>query len=425
MNAPVVLVDPYSSGVALGRALRRAGFDTHAVLSSPAPAPEYTKTFQPADHAGVVSAGVTSAGPGFDRVLQLVRAIGPVAVIPGAESGVELADALAAELTPELANDPARSHARRDKAAMMATLRAAGIPTVRTLAVTEAEGCAARAAEQGLSAAGDLVVKPARSSLSDGLTLVPAGGDLEAAVRSVLGARNLLGSVNETVLVQERIHGTEYVVDTFTEHGRHIVTNICRYTKVAVGDSFAVYESTDFLPEDAPETPVLVAYVRQVLDALGVRFGPCHSEVMLTEDGPRLMETGARLAGAGLPGACELATGSSAISRYLDRLHGQPQDTRDYVLQRRVRGVYLVFRTPGTVTNTAVLDRIRVLPSCRHLHLGLSEGDPVAPTTGLMSTMTRGWALLAHRDPARVERDHAEFRRIEAELKVVEHGALQ
>jgi biotin carboxylase len=413
-NGNIVLVDPYSSGVALGRTLRRAGFATHAVLTSPAPHPQYTRTFQRADHTGVISADTA-----FDQVLDQVRSVGPDAVLPGAESGVELADALAARLTPELANDPALSRARRDKAAMVATVRAAGIPTIRTAAVTDWRDCVAVAAAAGLSTAdGDLVVKPARSSLSDGLTLVRAGGDLAAAVRRVLGMRNLLGTINETVLVQERIHGTEYVVDTFTDNGRHTVTNICRYNKVAVGESFAVYESTDFVPEDSPENPALIAYVRRVLDALGVRFGPCHTEVMFTADGPLLMETGARLAGAGLAGACELATGSSALSHYVRRLRGERPDQADYRLRRRVRGVYLVFDSFGVVSNTAALDRVRDLRSCRHFQLELRDGDSVAPTTGLMSTMNRGWALLAHRDPAQVDADHAEFRRIERDLRV-------
>jgi biotin carboxylase len=414
VNANVVLVDPYSSGVALGRTLRRAGFATYAVLTSPAPDEQYTRTFQRSDHCGVISADA-----GFEQVLDRVRSLGSHAVLPGAESGVELADALAARLTPELANDPARSRARRDKGAMLAAVRAAGIPTIRTAVITGRHDCVAVAAAAGLSTAnGDLVVKPARSSLSDGLTLVRAGGDLAAAVRGVLGARNLLGAVNETVLVQERVHGTEYVVDTFTENGRHAVTDVCRYSKVAVGESFAVYESTDFVPDDAPENPALIAYVRRVLDALGIRFGPCHTEVVLTADGPLLMETGARLAGAGLAGACELATGSSALTRYVRRLRGEHCDEADYTLRRRVRGVYLVLDRAGVVSNTAALDRVRTLRSCRHFQLGLRDGDLVEPTTGLMSTMGRGWALLAHRDPAQVNADHARFRRIERELRV-------
>lgn len=410
----VVLVDPYSSGVALGRTLRRAGFATHAVLTTPRPDPAYTRTFAASDHAGT-----TEAGLGLAEVLDRVGRTRPVAVLPGAECGVEFADALAARLTPEFANDPERSVARRDKAVMMRTLKAAGIPTIPTVAVDDWHGCTEAAAAAGLSTdTGELVVKPARSSLSDGLTLVPRGGDLTAAVRDLLGVRNLLGTVNRTVLVQRRMHGTEYVVDTFTQNGRHAVTNVCRYNKVPVGDSFAVYESTDFLPEDSPGNPSLIAYVRRVLDALGVRFGPCHSEVLLTDDGPVLMETGARLSGAGLAGATELATGGSALSRYVHSLNGGPPDRTDYTLRRRVRGVYLVFGESGVVSNTAVLDRVRHLPSCRHVQLPLRDGDRVERSTGLMSTMNQGWALLAHRDLGRLEADHDEFRRIQRDLRV-------
>nr|WP_280882784.1 ATP-grasp domain-containing protein [Streptomyces pseudovenezuelae] len=414
----VVLVDPYSSGVALGKALRRAGLTTYAVLSYPPPDPRLTRTFEAGDHTDVIS-----AEKGFSRVVDFVRNLGPLAVIAGIETGVELADSLSAELGLTLANDPALSRARRDKAAMMRTLQDAGVPVIRSMPVTDWRGSAQTVAAHGLSTeTGDLVVKPTRSAMSDGLRLARRGSDLEATVREVLGTRNVMGSVNDTVLVQERVHGTEYVVDTFSDRGHHVVTNVCRYNKVAFGDSFAVYESTDFLPEDSPEIAALVPYVKRVLNALGIRFGACHNEVMLTEDGPLLMETGARLAGSGLVGAAELATGGSGISRYVQRLAEGATDGGDYRLQRRVRGVYLVFRRHGTVTNTAALERIRTLRSCRHAELSVRDGDVVSPTGGLMSTMTRGWALLAHRDLDQVERDHEEFRRIESELTFTGHA---
>ena len=35
-----------------------------------------------------------------------------------------------------------------------------------------------------------------------------------------------------------------------------------------------------------------------MLDALGIRFGPAHTEVMLTATGPVLVESGARMHGS-------------------------------------------------------------------------------------------------------------------------------
>ena len=46
----------------------------------------------------------------------------------------------------------------------------------------------------------------------------------------------------------------------------------------------------------------LLSYTVKVLDALGFRYGPSHTELMLTPKGPRLIETAARpMGGFSLP----------------------------------------------------------------------------------------------------------------------------
>src|SRR5262249_15389816 len=55
-------------------------------------------------------------------------------------------------------------------------------------------------------------------------------------------------------------------------------------------------------------------YVRDVLTALGIRYGPAHTEVMLTAAGPCLIETGARLNGADAPELCRDCTGQDQVA---------------------------------------------------------------------------------------------------------------
>jgi biotin carboxylase len=51
----------------------------------------------------------------------------------------------------------------------------------------------------------------------------------------------------------------------------------------------------------------------RVLDALGIRFGPAHTELMLTKEGPLLIEIGARLDGSDAPIIGERAYGINQI----------------------------------------------------------------------------------------------------------------
>jgi len=55
-----------------------------------------------------------------------------------------------------------------------------------------------------------------------------------------------------------------------------------------------------------------------VLDAVGVRNGCGHTEVIVTAEGPRLLEVGARPAGGGHQMITELATGTNQIRRTVD-----------------------------------------------------------------------------------------------------------
>merc|ERR1712178_394386 len=70
------------------------------------------------------------------------------------------------------------------------------------------------------------------------------------------------------------------------------------------------------LPPDGPEQDALTSYVFRVLDAVGLRFGPCHTEVMMTPRGPVLVEVNARMHGLQGPLMTEFATGTN-IAKYM------------------------------------------------------------------------------------------------------------
>lgn len=118
MSKPVVvIVEPYSSGNMYAPALRRAGFSTCGItLRSAAP---LAASFRAADFDHHLEYGADDAAPItpqlLDPVLDRLRELAPVAVLPGEQHGVRLADRLAAELTPDRANLPELAAARWHK----------------------------------------------------------------------------------------------------------------------------------------------------------------------------------------------------------------------------------------------------------------------------------------------------------------------
>jgi biotin carboxylase len=408
----VVVADPYSSGNLLAPALREAGLRPVAVTSTEQPAPVYAASYRPEDFDLVLCAEDRLAAT-VDRL----RRLDPVRVMAGTESGVELADRLAAELTPELANEPALGPARRHKAAMSAAVAAAGLPTARQLCSDSAEEVAGWLDAQRL-AGHDLVLKPPNSAGTDGVTFVPAGADWRAPFGALLGRENKLGLRNDQVLVQEYLTGTEFVVDTVSDRGRHTVVDICRYRKVHNAGHMAVYDSMQWLPYDQAGHRDLLEYTFGVLDAVGVRSGAAHTEVMLTPGGPRLLETAARLHGGGQPRFCRVATGDSQVDRLVRLASGAGELPGGYRLRQHVLVVFLLSPATGVVRNAEIYRRLPSLASYHTASVAVRSGDRVQLTSDLFSSLALGFVVLAHPDPDQVQADYLRIRELESELVI-------
>ena len=83
--------------------------------------------------------------------------------------------------------------------------------------------------------------------------------------------------------------------------GQHIVTDVWRYDKVPVGSKGNAYNYAALVRQPNETEKTLLSYTLKVLDALGFRYGPSHTELMLTPKGPRLIETAARPMGGFFP----------------------------------------------------------------------------------------------------------------------------
>ncbi|HEY1620893.1 MAG TPA: ATP-grasp domain-containing protein [Streptosporangiaceae bacterium] len=419
-----VIVDPYSGAAECGPAFRARDVSPVAVLSTPRPLAAFAADWHPANFDAVHCYDGDEAA-----LLATLKTYRPVCVIPGNESGVELAEALAEDFAPGTGNVPELAAARRDKWEMARAVSAAGIPVLRQLCTEDPGQVAAWLLESGLLESGlgesglgesgrasrALVLKPPRSGGTDGTHIVAAGQDWRPAFDEINGAVNRYGQRNHGVLVQELAVGTEYVIDMYSAGGVHGLTEVCRYRKRASGDRLGLYDRTDFVSHEDPCVAELAAYAAAVADAVGVREGATHAEVMLTPDGPRLIEIAARLAGTPLQQAARLATGDCQIDRAVRHvLDGQ--FTPGYRLHQQVSVVTLSAARGGVLRNPEVLEALRALPTACLASLPHRAGDTVAATQDLFTLL--GWVLLADQDPAAVERDYQAIRAAERQVVI-------
>lgn len=409
-QGPAVIVDPYSSGAFFAPAFTQAGVPVVAVVSSPNPPEVYASSYRPQDFPQIII-----ATNDLSEVVDKLRKLSPRCVLPGCESGVELADAIAPYVVEDLANLPQKASARRHKGDMASAVAQAGLPIISQLCTNDADEVE-KWLHQAELVGRDLVIKPPKSASTDGVTKVLKGEGWRKIFQQMLGKSNRLGILNDKLVVQEYIVGVEYVIDTISYEGKHSISDICKYHKIDNGQYMAIYDSMEWLSSTIPVYNQVVDYARGVLDAVGMRFGTSHLEVMLTEDGPRLIEIGTRPHGGGHPRFCRVATGDSQVDRIVRYFTSKGSIPDSFILTTHVLVVFLICRTEGTVSNAEIFDQILELQSYHYSVINIRNRDCLEQTKDLFASLKLGFVVLAHADQSQIMADYQLIRSLEQQL---------
>lgn len=396
----IVVVDPFSTGAHLAAAVVKAGYRCARVLSiwdSPVASlvqegitAEYCATIQHNDQ-------LADQERALNETVNSLRALPfeVIAVIPGAETGVELADQLATRLKLRT-NGIEKSFARRNKYAMGEAVRSAGIRAVKqATCVTEAEVLTfLDTLRIPGSDALHCVLKPVQSAGTDDVFLCQNEEEALTAFHRIYGKLNGIGLRNDCVLVQEYLVGKEYVVDKVSRDGVHKLVAIWEYDKRKVNGANFVYFGMRLKPSDTKMAEIMVAYGDKVLDAVGIQHGPSHMEIMLNTiqgpDGPEyhpcLVEVGARCHGGEGTwlSVAEECVGYTMVGVTLDvYLKGElfnKIDSKRFPLKKAGREVDMVSRFGGIVRSLPGDEAIRKLPSFRGINWEVKPGDYISKT---------------------------------------------
>ncbi|MFJ9379297.1 ATP-grasp domain-containing protein [Streptomyces sp. NPDC101455] len=402
----IAIVDGYSTGSALALRLHDQDVKVIHLRSQSANNPYLERSFTP--HAYAHDLGYT---PDMAEAADQLAALGVERVVAGAESGVMLAESLARTLNLPT-NRADTAHARRDKQLMADAAHAAGLSTPRGTAAATPDQAVRWYKDSGFT---HVVVKPPASAGTDGVRFCSTLREVEEACRTVLARPNMFGEHNTVALVQERLVGREYYINTVSEDGRHKAAEIWRYTKTVGDGSTPVYDYEEPVHPTSPAGRILRIFTFNVLDALGIRSTAAHTEVMITQRGPVLIETGARLGGATAPGIIERHLGVSQTG-LLVRTLTQPGSLDTFDDEKptpgdHLRNVELINHHRG-LAHKGVADRISELPTAEAVFLACNPGDQLEPTRDLLTSP--GYVYLAGK-PAVVQRDYEQLRHWESE----------
>lgn len=305
----------------------------------------------------------------------------------GSEESMMLAYEVADELGKAV-NAPRSVALLNDKLAMRTLLRDKGISSIRFATAERWPDVAALLGDFTLP----VVVKPAILSASRGTFLLTDPAELPA-----WGAQLAAIGYDGPLLVEEYLRGPEFSVETLTVRGEHHVIGVTR--KLLGPLPHFVERGHLFGEPETAETRQVAGLAVELLDAAGYQCGPAHTEVILTDDGPRIVESQARLGGDKIPDIIRLGRGYDIKRAMFAALAGRtPSPVPAAVPAGSVGHIaYLDFPT-GVLRSVSGLDEVRALDFVDTLNFPFSVGD-VLPE--MVSSKTRhGYVILTASDDA-------------------------
>ena len=243
----------------------------------------------------------------YEKTLARIKELDPVVVVAGSESGVPLATRLADDLG--LPGNPAENIPQMTRKDMMhEALKKAGIRYIKGRKIKSVEEALEFCKENKFT---DAVVKPLQSAASQGLFLCNNLSDVENAVNTLLKMQDIFGRPITEVIIQERIRGTEYIVNTVSCNGVHKMNSMLRYKKQITPEGGYIYDYIETISRLESGHSEMVQYALKVADAIGIKYGMVHGEYVIDKTGPVLIEVNCR------------PMGCSMTAEFLDSIYGQ------------------------------------------------------------------------------------------------------
>jgi biotin carboxylase len=275
-----------------------------------------------------------------------------------------------------------------DKALMREVLRGGEVGQVASAEVRSAQDILALTGILGFP----LIVKPAQGTASQQIHAVHD----EARLQELAGELDFSVPGRETSapwLAEEFLIGHEFSVETFSAAGEHHLLAVTEKFKTA---NFV--EIGHLVPAriTAEQQDLIVAEVRRLLTALGVREGPAHTEIILTDRGPRVIETHTRPGGDAIVELVRLAAGFDIQELTFTWLAGKPLNLTPRP-QASAAAIWFLTLPAGEVAMAKGLDEACAAEGVQFAFLAAAVGDLVPPLRN--SGDRRGEALAIGPDP--------------------------
>ncbi len=227
-----------------------------------------------------------------------------------------------------------------------------------------------------------LILKPANLSKS---LLVTKSKDLDELEKNYHKTVEKIGQVyrkyapdrEPKIIVEEFLEGSVYSVDAFvdSEGTPHVIDGIVDYQtgyEIGYDDNF---HYSRLLPSklSKKDQEALIECADLGCRALGMKNSPAHIEIIMTKDGPRIVEIGARNGGY-RERMYKMANDIDITKNAIMIACGEKPDIR--IAKREPVAVLELFpKEPGEFAGLENIDKLKTLPSLEYLSIKAKEGE--------------------------------------------------
>ena len=217
------------------------------------------------------------------------------------------------------------------------------------------------------------VVKPADNSGSRGIYLVDDIDDVRSIDMAYSYSRQY--SRNGDVVVEEYMVGPEVSVETLTVDG---VCHIIQITdKITTGAPNFVEMGHTQPSQLSEETKKKIAKITKDANrAIGIDNGPSHTEIIVTKDGPKIVELGARLGGDCITThLVPLSTGIDMVESCIKIALGEKPDIRAKI--DKVSAVRYFSQSDGAIKKISGVKEAQQLCGVKQISIVQKVGETI------------------------------------------------
>lgn len=254
-----------------------------------------------------------------------------------------------------------------DKFLMRSALKEAGVPVPEfILAKNKSEYDVATSKIQGSK-----IIKPVDSSGSRGIYLLNNESESDDAFNHAMNH-----SRDKKILVEECMVGKEVSVETMTINNN---TSVVAITDKLTSGAPHFIETGHHIPSllDNNTQKKIREITKEAIQAIGLKNGPAHTEIIVTEEGPKVVEIGARLGGDFITShLVKNGTSIDLIKQHILQSLGELKSLENKIEYYGAAIRYFQV-TPGIVQNIEIPEEITKNNNVLELEFNYNVGDRV------------------------------------------------